>query len=149
VYHCKQCFPAVKLWRKTVGYSIVPIGPHSLMNGIGWSSSNGATITSAEATHLADQMNALFDHQRSLEELVVMRVLEAARRLGFRGHAVLVRDYLEGRRLAGSTAESGFAELVAAYSTGDTSALAADIWRATAGDRPKFDPESIVVRKLA
>jgi hypothetical protein len=34
-YHCDQCMPAVQLWRKMAGRSVVPIGPHSLMNGVG------------------------------------------------------------------------------------------------------------------
>ena len=145
-YHCRQCMPAVQLWRSMAGRSIVPVGPHSLMNGVGWRPSEGRAMTTVQATAFSDQLNALFATQESLHELIARRALEAARDLGFTGHAVRASDFIGARRAAGATAASGFAELVSAYAGIDASELAEHIWRQTAAKRP-FDPQSIVVRK--
>ena len=141
-YHCDQCMPAVQLWRSMAGRSIVPIGPHSLMNGVGWRPTQGRGMTTAQATAFADQLNALFATQTSLHELAARRALDAARDLGFDGHAVVASDFIGARRLAGGTAETGFAELVAAYSDVDSTRarrahLAAD--RRQAPLRPAID----------
>jgi hypothetical protein len=126
--------PGVQLWRRMAMRSIVPIGPHSLMNGVGWKS-EGRPMTSAQATAFSDQLNALFATQQSLHDLAAERALDAARALGFEGHAVLASDFLDARRAAGSTAQSGFAELVAAHSDADTSELSEHIWAESAEKR--------------
>jgi hypothetical protein len=140
-FHCAECMPAVQLWRSMAMRSIVPIGPHSLMNGVGWKS-EGRPMTSAQATAFSDQLNALFATQQSLHDLAAERALDAARRLGFEGHAVLARDFLAARRAAGSTAQSGFAELVAAYSDADTSELAEHIWAVILDKRDRSRPST-------
>jgi hypothetical protein len=139
-FHCRECMPAVQLWRRLAGRSLVPIGPHSIMNGVSLHSENGEPITSAQATAFHDQLKALFRTQDSLHELASQRALRAANELGFVGHAVSADEFVEARRRAGATPESGFAELVANFSDIDTSELAEHIWaQAAAAKRRRRD----------
>jgi len=132
-YHCRECLPAVHRWRRMAGWSIVPIGPHSLMNGIG-AKLHEKGLSDAQVIALSDQLSGLFTAQDSLHELAARRARKAAHELGFDGHAVAANEFLAARRAAGSTSRSGFFELVASHSRHDSTELAEHIWTVAASD---------------
>ena len=140
-FHCRECMPAVHLWRRMAGWSIVPIGPHSLMNGVGHKIDDNG-LTDAQTVAFADQLNGLFRAQDSLHELLARRALAAAAELGFDDHAVVADEFLAARRAAGSTPRSGFFELVAANSRLDSTELAEHIWTTAAAQQPQRSPSS-------
>ena len=41
LYHCADCKPAVVLLNRLARRCVIPIGPHSIMNGVFWKSPKG------------------------------------------------------------------------------------------------------------
>ncbi len=130
-YYCATCRPAVVVLRRLAGRNVVPLGPHSLMNGISRSSSDCRTMTDHEAVALSEQLNALFADQRTLAERTRSRTLDRARRVGFTGHAVLVDDYRGACWEADITVGLGFIEFLVQLGANDGAELANEIWRLT------------------
>ena len=110
LYHCRACLSAVAGLNRLAGRCVVPIGPHSIMNGVFASAS--PPPTDAEVASFADQLRALFRLQESLHDRTKRRVRERLVEFGVTGDAIAAADYLERCADAGWTAERGFVDLV-------------------------------------
>ena len=109
-YFCDACRPRVIGLNREAGRCVVPIGPHSIMNGV-FHRVDGPDGDAAIGA-FADQLSTLFLNQSALQELTVERTRARLRDIGVRDGAVSVDDYVDRCRAVGWDADSGFAELV-------------------------------------
>jgi hypothetical protein len=93
LHFCRRyCLKTVLDLNRRAQRLVVPIGVHSLVNGISLPLDD--RLTALRVTAFYDQLSTLFDNQQRLHELRESRTIERARRLGFTGSAVGVSDYL-------------------------------------------------------
>jgi hypothetical protein len=126
LYHCRECMPAVAGLNRLAGRCVVPIGPHSIMNGVFAAAS--PPPTDAQLVSFADQLGALFSHQERLHVRTKRRVRERLDELGVTGGAIAAADYLERCAAAGWSAERGFVGLVQSLDDSLDEAAARELW---------------------
>jgi hypothetical protein len=119
------------LLNRIAGRCVIPIGPHSIMNGVSWSSPDGLAMTDAQAVSFHDQLTTLFERQDALDAYNRDRLRQRAATLGLTGHAAVVADFRAACVGAGCTKQGGFAELVRSLSENVDSDL---IWNAAHSD---------------
>jgi hypothetical protein len=129
VFYCADCGPAVRLLNRAARRCVLPVGPHSLMNGTSWSSSDGRPPTSAAMIAFYDQLSTLFLNQTALDSFNRARLKNRAEVLRLDGHAVLVERYLAACAAAGFTKPAGFTELVGSLAENVPAAHADALWR--------------------
>jgi hypothetical protein len=130
LYHCAKCLPRVVLLGQLVGRCVVPIGPHSMMNGIYWRSTGGAITAAATAFH--DQLITLFQNQTNLYDLTTQRTRRRLDEFGYTAHAVLVTDYLERCSAEKWDAERGYVDFLLSIEEGFDETAARELWNAGA-----------------
>jgi hypothetical protein len=123
VWFCDECKPRVWELNKRHGYAVVPIGRHSLMNGVFLSGSDavaevdgivsGSQQTLQTFAESSVSMFSSIDHLHAFKEKALGRALE---RLGFMTSALIsVPQYLErlteARTVGWLTKEAAFADL--------------------------------------
>jgi hypothetical protein len=116
LYHCHDCKPAVVLLNRLALRCVIPIGPHSIMNGVFWKAPEGLPMTDAQAVAFNDQLTTLFKRQDSLDDYNRDRLRQRVSALGFDGHAVPVDDFRIACTKAGYTKPAAFSELVRSLS---------------------------------
>jgi hypothetical protein len=93
LHFCRRyCLAAVGDLNRRAQRLVVPIGVHSLVNGVALPLDEH--LTPLRVTAFYDQLSTLFDNQQRLHMLRERRTIERARQLGFTGGAVSVTDYL-------------------------------------------------------
>ena len=120
VWFCGDCLSRVRALNQRAGRCVVPIGRHSLLNGIGLRAEPGRDDPDALAAY-ADQLDAFFAAAADTDgwrRQVIAENLDAVG-LAF-ARAVPVRIYLERARQAGLSKDAAFARLLdAAADPGD------------------------------
>ena len=127
-YHCRACLRPVQALNASAQRLLVPIGPHSIMNGVSYQVPPGGVIR-ADIEAFVGGLNGLFARQDRLFELTKRRVLGIAARLGFSGDVVDADELLDAQHRAGVSAASGFADLVEHLGIPDAATVAARLWR--------------------
>ena len=94
VYYFVDCRPPVVVLNRLAGRCVVPIGPHSMMNGVSHAT-NGRQVLDAQASAFADQLSTLFRNQASLHELTNDRIRTRLDDFDIKTHATRVRDYFD------------------------------------------------------
>ena len=126
LYHCRECMLAVAGLNRLAGRCVVPIGPHSIMNGVFAVAS--PPPTEAQVVSFVDQLGALFRHQESLHDRTKRRVGDRLEEFGVTGDAIAAVDYLECCVDAGWTAERGFIDFVQSLDDSLDEARARELW---------------------
>jgi hypothetical protein len=126
-YYCDQCRPHVVVLNRLAGRCVVPIGPHSMMNGV-FHGAAGGPVLDAQASAFADQLSTLFRNQTSLHDLADDRIRARLHDFGVGAHAILVRDYLGRCAAEGWDAERGFVDFVLSIGEGLDEQVARDLW---------------------
>lgn len=126
-YYCDKCRPHVVALNRLAGRCVVPIGPHSMMNGVSHAT-NGRQVLDAQASAFADQLSTLFRNQTSLHELAVNRTRTRLHDFGIGTHAILARDYVDRCFAEGWDAERGFVDFVLSIGEGLDEHAARDLW---------------------
>ena len=126
LYHCRECMSAVAGLNRLAGRCVVPIGPHSIMNGVFAAAS--PPPTDAQVVSFVDQLGALLRHQESLHDRTKRRVRERLEEFGVIGDAIAAVDYLERCVDAGWTAERGFVDFVQSLDGSLDEARARELW---------------------
>lgn len=110
-FHCSRCRPRVVALNGLVGRCVVPVGRHSLMNGVSLSDPVGRNPVAFVA--FADQLAAFFSSTVDLEAWAGRVVLDHLRVLGFDpGADVVLDEYLGEVERAGLQCEDFFISLV-------------------------------------
>ena len=128
VYYCKACGPHVFVLNRLAGRCLVPIGPHSIMNGIFHTPPEGPDVD-ASAISFYDQLSTMTRNQTSLYDLTVERTRARLDDLGIDGHAIRYDDYVTRSREAGWNAKRGFVDFVLSIGEGLDEAAARELWR--------------------
>ena len=131
-YYCGDCRPRVILLGQLVGRCVVPIGPHSIMNGTYWRSGGGA-ITSGAAVAFYDQLATLFQNQTNLYDLTTARTRIRLDKFGYSAcatHAVLITEYLEHCGAEKWDAERGYVDFLLSIEEGFDETAARELWNA-------------------
>jgi hypothetical protein len=117
VWFCRDCLERVKDLNGRAGYCVVPIGRHSLMNGVFYKPEGGINPVGLSA--FGDQLRSFFGAVTATELWCrdVVRANLAAINLGDALSVPVVR-YCRRVRAAGLSKEAAFAALVAAATAG-------------------------------
>jgi hypothetical protein len=118
VWFCRECLDRVKGLNAAAGRCVVPIGRHSLMNGVFYQPSE-AGLNPAALGAFSDQLHTFFGAVDATEawRRRVVRANLAAINLG-EALSVPVSHYCRRVRAAGLSKEAAFAALVAAAKGG-------------------------------
>ena len=116
VWFCRECLDRVKDLNTGAGRCVVPIGRHSLMNGVFYKPAQSG-VNPAALSAFSDQLHAFFGAVDATEawRRRVVRANLAAINLG-EALSVPVDRYCRRVRAAGLSKEAAFAALVAAAS---------------------------------
>jgi hypothetical protein len=126
LYHCRDCMRAVACLNRLAGRCVVPIGPHSIMNGVFAAAS--PPPTESQVVSFADQLGALFRHQERLHDRTKRRVRQRLAEFGVTGDAMAASEYLERSAAEGWTAERGFVDFVQSLDGSLDEAAACELW---------------------
>mgnify|MGYP001813399265 CR=1 FL=1 len=112
-YHASQVLIAEQEARlgQLAGRCVVPIGRHSVMNGVLLSPGDG-DVTDEQVTSFYDQLSATFRAQTELHELTEQRLRGRLEALGMADREVPVDDYLARCLDEGWTARRGFDDFI-------------------------------------
>ena len=142
-YYCAECRPHVFVLNRLAGRCVVPIGPHSMMNGVFHTPPEGPG-DDASITSFSDQLTTLFRHQTDLHDFATRRVRTRLDELGVDTDAIAVDDYFARCRDAGWDAEHSFVELVTSLGEGFDEASARELWSLPPDTgRPEPDPDDV------
>lgn len=116
VWFCDDCKPRVVALNGSVGHCVVPIGRHSLMNGVGVSTSelvSGGTERRAVVDAFSGKLMSLFDAMQHLHVFAQARRRGLVERLDFpAGEDVALPDWLETLTAAEGEDPSSFGKAV-------------------------------------
>jgi hypothetical protein len=129
-YYCDTCRPHVIVLNRLAGRCIVPIGPHSTMNGV-FHSMNGQPVLGGQAEAFADQLSTLFRNQTSIHDLAADRICVRLHDFDVRTHAILATDYLDRCFIAGWDNERGFVDFMLSIGEGLDEHAARYLWNTT------------------
>ena len=127
-YHCRACLRPVQALNASAPRLLVPIGPHSIMNGVSYQVPPGGVIR-ADVEAFVGGLNGLFARQDRLFELTKQRVLGIAARLGFSGDVVDADELLDAQHRAGFPWPAASPHLVEHLGIPDAATVAAQVWR--------------------
>lgn len=127
-YYCADCRPHVFVLNRLAGRCLVPIGPHSIMNGIFYTPPGGPDID-ASVVSFHDQLFTMTRNQTTLHELTRQRTRTRLDQFGVDTHALSVDDYLARCSDAGWGAEYGFVDFVRSIGEGLDEMAARELWR--------------------
>jgi len=119
IWFCSPCESRVRALNTLAGWSVLPLGRHSLMGGVGLR--GDAPITEARVTAFTDQLRTFFTHAAAVEDLGRSTVLVNLADLGV-DHDVDLKltDYLDLVRQSSVTSEDRFARVIALTLDGPT-----------------------------
>jgi hypothetical protein len=126
-YYCDGCRPHVFVLNRLAGRCLVPIGPHSIMNGIFQTVPDGPDLDAAVIS-FHDQLSTMTRNQTALHDLTFERTHLRLADLGIDAYAVGVEDYVTRCRDAGWTARAGFVDFVLSIGEGLDEAAARELW---------------------
>lgn len=111
VWFCETCKPLVIAFNKAVGYYVIPIGRHSIMNGVGARADE--LRSRAAIDRFVSATKSMFAAIGGLEAYAQKVVRKNVIALGFEpGVDVFVGEYLSRARRSKLTPQDAFAELV-------------------------------------
>ena len=90
-FYCDDCRPQVIMLNKLARRCVVPIGPHSIMNGV--FAKPDPQLTDAQLVSFTDQLTTFFQHSGNLHERTSRRVRARLEEFGVTEHAISADDY--------------------------------------------------------
>ncbi|MDC3402446.1 hypothetical protein OAX95_00750 [bacterium] len=110
-YYCDDCRPQVIMLNMLARRCVVPIGPHSIMNGV-FANRGDEVVGEAQILSFCDQLHTLFREQGTLHERTKLRTRARLEEFGVTEHAIAVAVYLDMCATSGWDAERGFIDFV-------------------------------------
>ena len=128
-YYCDNCRPQVILLNKLARRCVVPIGPHSIMNGI-FTTPGDEGLDEAKLLSFSDQLTTLFREQGSLHERTKLRIRARLEEFGVTKHAILAAVYIDQCFSNDWDAERGFIDFVMSLEATLDETQARELWAA-------------------
>jgi hypothetical protein len=125
-FYCGACRPQVIMLNKLAGRCVVPIGPHSIMNGV--FARPDPQLSTTQLISFSDQLTTFFQHTGNLHERTTLRVRGRLEEFGVTAHALTINDYLARCTTAGWNAERGFTDFMMSLDTELDEASARELW---------------------